>query len=79
MNAVRHGSPRAIVVSLAYGEQQLLSVAVQDDGCGFDPSAANKDDMGLQIMRYRADVIGGVLTIDSRPGGGTRITCRFPG
>jgi signal transduction histidine kinase len=29
--------------------------------------------MGLQIMRYRADRIGGRLTIDSIPGTGTTV------
>jgi len=29
-------------------------------------------------MRYRAEKIGGELAIDSSPGKGTRVICRFP-
>ena len=31
--------------------------------------------MGLRIMRYRADIIGGDLTLTSPPSGGTTVTC----
>ena len=34
--------------------------------------------MGLHIMRYRADAVGGTLTVDSKPNDGTTITCRVP-
>ena len=75
MNAARHGSPHNIVISFSYRLEQLT---VQDDGSGFDLLQAGKGGgMGLQIMRYRADIIGGVLAIDSRKGGGTRIQCKF--
>ena len=50
---------------------------VEDDGRGFDPRRP-AGGMGLQIMRYRAERIGGTLTIDTRPGEGTRIRCRVP-
>jgi len=74
MNAVRHGSPRNIVISFSYRLEQLT---VQDDGSGFDLLSDEKGSMGLQIMRYRADIIGGVLAIDSHKGGGTCIRCKF--
>ena len=74
MNAARHGSPRNIVISFDYRLKQLT---VQDDGSGFDPLQVGKGGMGLQIMRYRADIIGGELEIDSHKGGGTRIRCKF--
>jgi signal transduction histidine kinase len=34
--------------------------------------------MGLRIMRYRADIIGGDLTLASSPSGGTTVTCTLP-
>ena len=74
MNATRHGSPRNIVISFDYRLEQLT---VQDDGSGFDLAPAGKGGMGLQIMRYRANIIGGELAIDSHKGGGTRIRCKF--
>jgi signal transduction histidine kinase len=34
--------------------------------------------MGLQIMNYRARMIGGSLKVDSSGSHGTVITCEFP-
>ncbi|MEM7483137.1 MAG: GAF domain-containing sensor histidine kinase [Acidobacteriota bacterium] len=51
---------------------------VNDDGRGFDPAAASpphrRPRFGLATMRERAQAIGADLTIDSRPGEGTRVT-----
>jgi signal transduction histidine kinase len=47
---------------------------VEDDGGGFDVEAAlTGEALGLFEMRERAAAVGGTLTIDSRPGAGTRI------
>ena len=34
--------------------------------------------MGMHIMKYRANAIGGSLTVDSKPNDGTTITCHVP-
>jgi signal transduction histidine kinase len=34
--------------------------------------------MGLHIMKYRADVIGGRLSIESDEGKGTLVSCVLP-
>jgi signal transduction histidine kinase len=53
-----------------------LQIAVEDDGCGFIPDHALRlsGHHGLHIMRERAEEIGAQLRIDSRPGGGTRVS-----
>jgi len=76
-NAVRHGKARQVRIALTSRkrEHRLL---ITDDGCGFDPSAHGQaPGGGLRLMGYRAAMIGGVLSTDSRPGLGTRITCHF--
>jgi signal transduction histidine kinase len=76
-NAVRHGGARTIEISLISDAQQHCLV-IKDDGQGFDMNAQKlKRNNGLRLMEYRANMIGGVLSIDSRPGAGTRISCRF--
>ncbi|MCX8089641.1 MAG: PAS domain S-box protein [Verrucomicrobiae bacterium] len=75
-NAVRHGRARSVVVSLhRQGEQARLTVA--DNGTGFDRQQANGRGMGLQIMKYRAGMIGATLDVQSAPGRGTTVTCLF--
>ncbi|MBW8010723.1 MAG: HAMP domain-containing protein [Chloroflexi bacterium] len=57
----------------------LALFAIKDDGCGFDPSADIKENhLGLSIMRTRAERSGGSITIESSPGGGTKIAASFP-
>ena len=74
-NVVRHsGASQATVRMSRDGRRLVLSVA--DDGGGFDPATAGDDGAyGLAGMRERAELVGGVLDIESRVGTGT--TVRF--
>jgi PAS domain S-box-containing protein len=54
--------------------QGQILLQVGDDGRGFDPQDVGPDQLGLAIMRERAEAIGGSLTIRSRPDHGTEIT-----
>ena len=76
-NAVRHAAAGTIEVVLRY-EAGALRVQVRDDGRGFDAAAASAERYGLVGMRERAQVLGGELEIESRPGAGTRVECRIP-
>ena len=73
-NAVKHGKPRRIEIGLAT-EPTHVRLRIKDDGCGFRIDTARRGGMGLRIMQYRAHVIGGVLTIQSRPNRGTEVQC----
>jgi signal transduction histidine kinase len=54
---------------------QRASLAVEDDGCGFDPTAAQSDGhFGLRMLTDLVREAGGTLEIDSEPGRGTRVT-----
>lgn len=76
VNAVRHGNARNIDVALKRNaDSGLLEIA--DDGSGFDVERTRKQGSGLRIMRYRADVIGGRLSIRRREGGGMSVTCEY--
>jgi signal transduction histidine kinase len=73
-NALKHARASRIDVSLAQRDG-LLTVAVADDGTGFDPADATirARRLGLTSMEERAAGIGGRLTIESSPGAGTRV------
>jgi len=51
-------------------------VSVEDDGVGFNP--AQEKGLGLLGMAERAEHLGGVLCIDSKPGQGAILSMRFP-
>jgi len=75
-NAIRHGKARMICVDLSrVGGQCELSIC--DDGVGLGDITGNSG-MGLQIMSYRARMIGGSLEIERATGGGTIVRCAFP-
>jgi len=73
-NAVRHAHAEHIEVGLDARNGHLV-LTVADDGVGFDPAAAavRGRRLGLTSMEERARALGGALTIDSRPGAGTRV------
>jgi PAS domain S-box-containing protein len=71
-NAIRHAKPTHLIVSLAPG---LL--VVQDDGIGLGDAPSRPTGLGMQIMRYRANMIGGSLDIERGEHGGTVVRCRF--
>ncbi|MGC4051356.1 MAG: hypothetical protein QM757_18515 [Paludibaculum sp.] len=53
-----------------------LSVTVQDDGVGFDPS--REKGMGLLGMEERVEQLGGSFSIDSSPGHGAVLSILLP-
>lgn len=75
-NALRHGKPAAVSVSLAV-MGKTLRLTVRDNGCGFDPAVNSGKGLGLNTMRERARAIGGELEVTSRPGR-TQVVVRAP-
>ena len=75
-NARRHARPRRVLVRL-WRDGDLARVEVADDGRGFDTDRAGIG-VGQQSMRYRALELGGELTVESTPGGGTRVRFEVP-
>ncbi len=76
-NAMRHGHASEVVITLSAGNRQG-SLIIEDDGSGLRETSANHSGMGLQIMNYRARMIGGSLTVQRGKTRGTRVRCVFP-
>ena len=78
-NAVKHAEADHIEIMLSGGAEGL-SLMVSDDGCGLGNLGAGKNNggMGMRTMRYRANVLGGVLDVTAGEERGTRVTCRLP-
>jgi signal transduction histidine kinase len=51
----------------------MLSLCIEDDGCGFDLESVPSDRLGLGIMRERAEAIRAKLRIESRIDQGTAV------
>jgi len=77
-NVVKHANAPRAQVELGF-ELDVLRISTSDNGIGFDPHARRRaHTMGLASMRERAESVGGHLTIDSTPGGGTRVAAELP-
>jgi two-component system CheB/CheR fusion protein len=79
-NTMKYGrATRADVLLERRGNQVVL--IVEDDGAGFNLKEIEGDGqkgMGLIGMRERAQLVGGTLEIESKPGEGTTIFARVP-
>lgn len=78
-NAVRHGKATHISLSLNRAGESEGLLRIEDNGCGIPPrSKRTSKGIGLQVMDYRANLIGGTLQIESRTPNGLTVSCRFP-
>lgn len=74
-NVVRHAGAHQVEVTLE-AENGCLRLSVTDDGLGFDPARLEESEgLGVAGMLERAALLGGRLTIVSRPGSGTQLSC----
>ena len=76
-NVLKHAAAERVTVLLSHADAGVRLV-VQDDGCGFDPSKARDDGVGLLGMRERVSLVGGRLTVESTEGAGTMLTVEVP-
>jgi len=59
-------------------ERKAVRLEVRDWGIGFEAELAGKGRFGLEGVRQRVRLLGGRLTIDSRPGSGTLVEAVIP-
>jgi signal transduction histidine kinase len=74
-NVAKHAGAASVDVTLWHDDARL-HLRVDDDGTGLRPGPV--DGTGLRGMHDRAASVGGVLALDGRPGGGTRLTLTVP-
>jgi len=78
-NITRHAQAHHVQLSLL-PRGDALTLEIDDDGVGFDPTAAPQSGhYGLVGIRERARLLGGHLSIRSAPGAGTSLQLRLPG
>ena len=73
-NALKHSHGTEIEVSLK-DTLDRLTLTVSDNGRGASKTPADATGMGLRVMKYRADLIGALLDVDSAARRGMRVTC----
>jgi signal transduction histidine kinase/ligand-binding sensor domain-containing protein len=80
-NAFRHAHAKSIEVEIHYDRRQL-KLRIRDDGQGIDQKilaeGGRAGHHGLPGMQERAKLVGGKLTVWSKPGSGTEIELTIP-
>jgi signal transduction histidine kinase len=75
-NAMRHANASRIRVAVEQDDERI-AITVADDGAG---SSIQKrpEGMGWHTMRYRANVIGATIAVQSSSSKGTTVRCTLP-
>ena len=75
-NAVKHSGAKNILITLDR-DDGTICLTVGDDGKGLSIRKRHKG-LGLHLMKYRANVLGGTLQIESGKRDGTTVTACLP-
>jgi signal transduction histidine kinase len=80
-NVRKHAGAASARVTLTYGEDGTVRLAVRDDGRGLPTGehGEGRRAFGLVGLRERAARAGGHLSVASAPGGGTELLVEVPG
>jgi len=77
-NAIRHGRPRNVTVTIRAEDAGHILLQVSDDGVGF-AEATDKTGLGLAGMQERIAALGGSLSVRNQADGhGASVTARLP-
>ena len=78
-NIGKHSQADLLLVAVTRHDDRV-SFLIQDNGKGFDPAQLRRQSlgMGLAAMEERARMVGGVLSIWSQEGAGTKISLDIP-
>jgi signal transduction histidine kinase len=81
-NIGKHSQAKNVSISISQNGGHIL-FSIADDGNGFNERALDAKGpegkgLGLETMKGRCQMAGGILTIWSEAGKGTRITLSFP-
>lgn len=75
-NVAKHARASSVEIDLQH-EGSSIGLSIRDNGQGFDPEQTASGHYGLSMMHERAEEIGAILSITSRPGHGTELTIRW--
>ena len=76
-NVVKHAQANHVSIVLARRDRSVTAL-IEDDGRGFTPAETRDDGLGILGMQERIGLVGGRLTLESAPGGGTTLAVEVP-
>lgn len=76
-NTLRHAKANNLYIHFTYQKRSLI-IEVWDDGCGYDPTAPQKEGIGLRNIQRRLQVLRARWENLSTVGGGARYRIEVP-
>ena len=76
-NCARHAEPKTVLLRVEQNAD-AVSLLIEDDGVGFDPSNSRGRGLGLIGIEERVNELGGTVTVSSRTYLGTRVKVEIP-
>jgi len=77
-NAVHQNQATLVKIQMDLGDN-TIRLSLDDNGKGFDTDSLEKEsNLGLKLIKDRAEMLGGKFEIDSAPGKGARVTLTIP-
>jgi signal transduction histidine kinase len=76
-NAIKHGKAKRVTISLSTKDGKIV-MRIQNTGLPFPDLSSRTTGMGLRIMNYRANLVGGTLEIKGTGMNGTMVICTLP-
>ena len=76
-NVLKHAEAKKIIIELIL-DDNMVNLAVSDDGKGFDLEKIRNKGVGLQNMSSRTELFNGKLTIVTSPGNGCKLNIHVP-
>jgi signal transduction histidine kinase len=74
-NAIRHGGATRIEIGLRR-RGQVMELTLKDNGSGYSRPGDGAG-IGMEIMRNRARMLGGEMTVSSKPGQGVTLIVKY--
>lgn len=75
-NALRHSQAQTVRLQFASNDSETFQMRIFDDGIGLEPCKPRG--LGLIMMRERAQMLGGSVTLHSSSGSGTSVLVNLP-
>lgn len=75
-NAVKHAKASKVIITL-YGDEELITLTVEDNGVGIDETTQSTNGLGLRTMACRTSIIGATFHVGPDADKGTRVICSF--
>lgn len=76
-NIIKHSKAKSVEINVACHTDDILYLALKDDGVGFDIDKLDTEGFGLENIKYRANEIGATIKIEASPNHGTTFSLQI--